>query len=110
MYSFPNFEPVHCSMAGSNCCFLICTQVSQDTRKVVLYFHLFKKFSQFIVIYTVKGFSLVNEVEVDVFMEFSSFSYYTVDVGNLISGSSAFSKFNLNIWKFMVHVEAWLGK
>ena len=74
MYSFPNFEPVHCSMAGSNCCFLICTQVSQDTRKVVLYFHLFKKFSQFIVIYTVKGFSIVNEAEVDFFWNSLVFS------------------------------------
>ena len=53
---------------------------------------------------TVKGFSIVSEVEVDVFMEFSSFSYYTVDVGNLISGSSAFSKTSLNIWKFTVYV------
>ena len=55
-------------------------------------------------VHTVKGFSIVNEVEVDVFMEFSSFSYYTVDVGNLISGSSAFSKSSLNIWKFSFQV------
>ena len=55
-------------------------------------------------IYTVKGFSIVNEAEVDVFLEFSCFLYDPVDVGNLISGSSAFSKFRLNNWKFMVHV------
>ena len=59
---------------------------------------------QFVVIYTVKGFNTVNEAEVDVFMEFSSFFYDPTDVGNLISGSSAFSKFSLNIWKFLVHV------
>ena len=55
-------------------------------------------------IHTVKGFSVINEAEVDVFLELSSFSYDPVGVGNLISGSSAFSKTNLNIWKFMVHV------
>ena len=71
---------------------------------MVWYSHLFKNFSQFIVIHTLKGFSIVNEAEVDVFLEFSSFFYYPVDVGNLISGSSAFSKSSLNIWKFPVHV------
>ena len=59
---------------------------------------------QFVVIHIVKGFSIVNEAEVDVFLEFSYFFYDPTDVGNLISGSSAFSKFNLNIWKFSVHV------
>ena len=58
----------------------------------------------FVVIHTVKGFSVVNEAEVDVFLEFSSFFYDPTDVGNLISGSSAFSKSSLNIWKFTVHV------
>ena len=67
------------------------TQVSQDTGKVVWYSHLSKNFPQFVVIYTVKGFSIVNETEIDVFLEFSCFFYDPVDVGNLISGSSAFS-------------------
>ena len=104
IYSFPNFEPVHCSMSGSNCCFLTCIQVSQETGKVVWYSHLFKNFSQVVVIHTVKGFSVVNEEEVDVLLEFSCFFYDPTDVGNLISGSSAFSKTSLNIWKFMVPV------
>ena len=67
-------------------------------------FHLFKNFPQFVVIHTVKCFSIVNEAEVDVFMEFSHFSYDPTDVGNLIPGSSAFFKSSLNIWKFLVHV------
>ena len=91
-------------MSSSNCCFLTCIPISQGAGQVVWYFHLFKNFPQFIVIRTVKGFSIVNEA--DVFLEFSCFFYDPVDVGNLISGSSAFSKSSLNIWKFMVHV--WL--
>ena len=71
---------------------------------MVWYSHLLKNFPQFVVIYTVKDFSIVNEAEVDVFLEFSCFFYDAMDVGNLISGSSAFSKTSLNIWKFMVHV------
>ena len=63
-----------------------------------------KNFAQFVVIYTGKGFGVINKAEVDVFMEFSCFFCYPVDIGNLISGSSAFSKTSLNIWKFMVHV------
>ena len=66
--------------------------------------HLLKNFPQFVVIHTVKGFSIVNEAEVDVFLGFSCFFYDPVHVGNLISGSSAFSKSSLNIWKFSVHV------
>ena len=65
--------------------------------------HLLKCFPQFIVIHRVKGFSVVNEAEVDVFLELSCFLYDPMDVGNLISGSSAFSKPSLNIWKFLVH-------
>ena len=68
------------------------------------YSHLLKNFPQFVVIYTVKGFGIINEAEVDVFLKFSCFFYYPVDVGDLISGSSAFSKSSLNIWKFSVHV------
>ena len=71
---------------------------------MVWYSHLLKNFPQFVVIYTVKGFGIVNKVEVDVFLELSCFFDDPVDVGHLISGSSAFSKFSLNIWKFMVHV------
>ena len=71
---------------------------------MVWYSHLFQNFPQFIVIHTVKGFSVVNEAEVDVFLEISCFFYDPTDVGNLISGSSAFSKTSLNIWKFTVHV------
>ena len=102
MYSFPNLELVHCSMSGSNCCFLTCIQISQEAGKVVWYYHHFKIFPEFVAIHRVKGFSIVNEA--DVFLEFSCFFYDPVDVGNLISGSSAFSKSSLNIWKFSVHI------
>ena len=71
---------------------------------MVWYSPLLKNFPQFVVIHTVKGFSVVNEAEVDVFLEFSCFFYDPVDVGNFIFGSSAFSKSSLNIWKFSVHV------
>ena len=71
---------------------------------MVWYSHLLKNFPQFVLIHTVKGFGIVNEREVDVFLEFSRFSYGPMDVGNLISGSSAFSKSSLNIWNFSVHV------
>ena len=104
MNSFHNFESVHCSMSGSNWCFLPSIQVFQETGKVVWYSHLLKNFPQFVVIHTVKGFSVVNEAEVDVFLEFSCFFYDLADVDNLISGSSAFSKSSLNIWDFSVHV------
>ena len=62
------------------------------------------EFSQFIVIHTVKGFDIVNKTEIDVFLELSCFFHDLADVGNLVSGSSAFSKTSLNIWKFMIHV------
>ena len=71
---------------------------------MVWYSHFFKNFPQFVVIYTVKAFGIVNEAEVDVFLELSCFLYDPVDVGNVISGSSAFPKSSLNIWKFTVHV------
>ena len=71
---------------------------------MVWYSHLFLNYPQFVVIHTVKGFSIVNEAEVDVFLELSCSFDDPVDVGNLISGSSAFSKTSLNIWKFSVHV------
>ena len=102
MYSFPNLEPVHCSVSGSNCCFLTCIQVSQEAGEVVWYSNLFKNCPQFVVIHTVKGFGIVKKAEVDVFLELSCFFYDPADVGNLICGSSAFSKSSLNIWKFLV--------
>jgi len=71
---------------------------------VVWYFHLFKNFPQFVVIYTVKGFVIVNKAELHVFLELSCFFNDPADVGNLISGSSAFSKSSLKIWKFSVHI------
>ena len=71
---------------------------------MVWFSHLFKDFPQFIVIHTVTGFGIVNKAEVDVFLELSCFFYDPTDVGNLISGSSAFSKSSLNIWKFSVHI------
>ena len=71
---------------------------------MVWYSHLFQNFPQFIVIHTVKGFGIVNKTEIDVFLELSCFFDDPVDVGNLISGSSAFSKSSLNIWRFSVHV------
>jgi len=71
---------------------------------VVWYFHLFQNFPQFIVIHTVKGFDIVNKAEIDIFLELSCFFDNLVDVGNLISDSSAFSKTSLNIWKFTLHI------
>ena len=71
---------------------------------MVWYPHLFQNVPQFVVIHTVKGFGIVNKAEVDVFLEFSCFFYDPMDAGNLISGSSAFSKSSLNIWKFPVHL------
>ena len=71
---------------------------------VVWYSHLFQNFPQLIVTHTVKGFGVVNKAEVDAFPEFSCLFYDLMDVGNFISGPSAFSKSHLNIWKFLVHV------
>ena len=104
MYSFSYLEPVCCSMSSSNCCFLTCIQVSQESGQVVWYSHLFQNFPQFIVIHTVKAFGIVKKAEIDVFLELSCFFDDPVDVGNLFSGSPAFSKTSLNIWKFTFHV------
>ena len=71
---------------------------------MVWYSHLLKNFSQFVVVHTVKGFGIANKAEVDVFLELSWFFNDPADVGNLISGSSAFSKSSLNIWEFTVHI------
>ena len=91
-------------MSSSNCCFLTCIQVSQEANQVVWYSHLFQNSPRFIVIHTVKGFGIVNKAETDVFLDLSCFFDDPADVGNLVFGSSAFSKTNLTIWKFMVHV------
>ena len=91
-------------MSSSNCCFLTCIQISQEAGQVVWNSHLLKNFPQFVVIHTVKGFGIVNKAEIDVFLELSCFFDDPTDVGNLNFGSSAFSKSNLNIWKFMVHI------
>ena len=90
-------------MSSSNCCFLTCIQVSQEAGQVVWDSHLFQNF-QFIVIHTVNGFGIVNKAEVDVFLELSCFFNDPEDHGNWISGSYAFSKSSLNIWKFTIHI------
>ena len=104
MYSFPYLEPVCCSMSSSNCCFLTCIQISQEAGNVVWYSHLLKNFPQFVVIHTVKGFCIVNKAEIDIFLELSCFLDDPSNVGNLISGSSAFSRTSLNVWKLSVLV------
>ena len=101
MNSFSYLEPVCCSMSSSNCCFLTCIQISQEAGQVVWYCHLFQNFPQLIVIHTVKGFGIVNKAEIDAFLKLSCFFHDPADVGNLSSGSSAFSKTSLNIRKFM---------
>ena len=97
MYSFPDLEPVCCSMYSSKCCFLTCIHISKEAGQVVWYAHFFQNFPQFVVIHTVKGFGIVNKAEIDTFLELSCFFDDPADVDNLISGSSAFSKTSLNI-------------
>ena len=101
MYVF-DLEPVCCSMSSSNCCFLICIQISKEAGQVVWDSHLLKNFPHFVVIDTVKGIHIVYEA--DVFLEFPCFFYNPQDVGNLISHSSAFSKSTLNTWNLTVHI------
>ena len=91
-------------MSSSNSCFLTCIQISQEADQVVWFSHLFKNFPQFVVTHTVKGCGIVNNAEVDIFLELSCFFHDPAEVGNLISGSSAFSKTSSNVWKFTVHV------
>ena len=100
----PIWNSVSCFMSSSNCCFLTCIQISQEAGQVVWYSYLFQNFPEFVVIHTVKVFGVGNKSKVDVFLELSCFFNDPVDVGNLISGSSAFSKSSLNIWKFMIHI------
>ena len=104
MYSFSYLEPVCCSMSSSNCCFLTCIWASLEAGQVVWYSYLFQNCPQFIVIHTVKGFVIVNKAEIDVFLELTCFFHDPVDVGTLMSGSSAFPKTSLNIREFTVHV------
>ena len=88
----------------SNCCFLTYIQFSWEAEDVISYSYLVKNFPQFVVNYTVKGFCAVNEAGVDVFLEFSSLFHDPVEVGNLISGSSAFFKSSFYFWNFSVHI------
>ena len=74
MYSFPYLEPVCCSLFGSNCCFLTCIQISQEAGKMVQYSHLLKNFPQLAVIYTVKGFGVINKADVEIFWNSLAFS------------------------------------
>ena len=98
-------------MSSSNCCFLTYIQISQEANQVVWYSHLFQNFPQLIVIHTVKGFGIVNKIEIDVFLELSCFFDDPVDVGNLISGSSAFSNQLEHQEVHGSHIaEAWLGE
>ena len=91
-------------MSSSNCCFLICIRISQEAGKVVWYSHIFQNFPQFVVIHTVKGFGIINKIEIHAFLEISCFFYDLMDVGNLIPSSSAFSKSSLYVWKSLVHI------
>ena len=97
------FGTVFCSLSSSNCCFLTCIQISQEEGKMVWCSHLLN-FPQFVVIYTVKGFGIFNKAKVDIFLELSCFFDDPTDAGTMISGSSAFPKSSLNIWKFTVHI------
>ena len=104
IFSILNFDPVSCSMSSSNYRFLTCIQVSQETGRVIWYSHLFKSFPQFVMIHIVKGFNMSMTQKLDVFVEFLCFLYDPMNAGNLISGSSAFPKSSLYIWKFSVDV------
>ena len=86
-YSFPDLEPVCCSMSVSSYCFLTCIQISQEAGQVVWCSHLLKNFPQLSVIHAVKGFGIINKAEIDVFLEFSCFFYDPMDVVNLITSS-----------------------
>ena len=111
MYSLEVFlsylEPVCCSMSSSNCCFLTCIQVSQGAGQVVWYSHLFQNLPQLTVIHTVKGFSIVNEAEVDVFLELSCFSCDPMDVSNLVPLPFLNPVYTYGRSRFM-YCEAWL--
>ena len=95
MYSFPNLEPVCFSISGFNGCFLKCIHIFQKADQMVWHSHLLMNFAQFVVIYTVKDFGIDNKTEVDILLKLSCFFDDPVDIANLISGSSAFSKSSL---------------
>ena len=97
-------EVLFSTVSSSNCCFLTCIQISQKAGQVVWYSHLFQNFLEFVVIHMIKGFGIVSKSEIYIFLELSCFFDHPTDVSNLTSGSSAFSKSSLNIWKYMVHV------
>ena len=113
MYSFPDLEPVCCSMSISKCCLLTCIQISQEAGQVVWYSHLLKNFPQFVVFHTVKDFGVVNKAEVDILLELSCFFDDTMDVGILslvslpllnpawTSGSSQFMYFWSLAWRIL---------
>ena len=107
------FELVYCFMSSSNCCFLTCIQATQEAGSVVWYSHPFKNFPHFAVIHIVRSFSVVNEADIDVFLEFPYFFHELMNADNLISASSTYLKLSLYICRFSVHVlqvEAWLGE
>ena len=101
LYSFPNLEPVSYSMTCSKCCFLTLRFLRKQVRWSDTPISL--RIFQFVVIHTLKGFSIVNETE-DVFLEFPCFLHDPMNVGNLIFGSSSFTKYSLYIYKLLVHV------
>ena len=103
MYSLSYLEPVCCSMSSSNCCFLTCIQIF-EWQLMWSGMPILWRIFQFIVIHTVKGFGIVNKAEIGVLLELSCFFHDPADVGNLVSGSSAFSKSSLNIREFTVHL------
>ena len=101
--TFLNPEPVNCSIQGSNCCFLTRIHISQETGKMVWYSYLLKSFPQFVMIHTIKGF-VQSVKQRELFLKFPCFLYDATNVGNLISGSSAFSKLNLDTQKFLAGI------
>ena len=103
MYSFPNFEPVHCSKTSSNCCFLTCIQAFQEIGKVVWYSCLFQNFPVCCDPHS-QGFVIVDKAEIDVLLEFPCFLHNPTNVSCVICGSSSFSKSSLNTWNFLVHI------
>ena len=103
-YSFLNFEPVHCSMSSSKCCFLTCIQVSQEAGKVVWYSQLFQNFLQFVVSHTVKGSSIVNEAKVGIFSGILLLSIWSNECWQFDLWLPCLSKSNLYIWKFSIQV------
>ena len=115
MHSFLNLEPIHCSMSSSNCCFLTCIQISQDAGHVVWHSHLLKNFPQFVVIHIVKGFGIVNKIEIHFFLEHSCFPMiqWMLALWSLVplpflnpawtSGSSRFMYCCGLLWRFFEH-------